>query len=320
MRCALKFAMPIVLLLALLAGAVWASQDGAAPPTPPPQHEEQDFDPFAPDGPPRGMPEPLQRDRMRQFLSRNLERMQRQEKAMEEGLRMLDEGAPMADVREHTRLAITGELMERGRELRGIMRQRNGQGPVGAPLGPGRFPRGMGEPPPGVGPQGDEPALPFDTDLAMEVIKETNPPLHERLDLLRENSPEEFKQVLERHTPRLTNLLRDRQQRPEEWPDRVRMLILERQSFDTVRSIPTLQGDDRAAAESRLRTMLEEMFDLRIKIAQNDIARLRQRISALEDEISGKTDRRQAMVESRLKQMIERAEETEHKKQRSAPR
>lgn len=245
-------------------------------------------------------------ERLRLFLERGIERAKRAQTTLAEGLAMLDRGESPAKVREFTRDAIRAEFIDRLNEAnppreRGPRDRRDrldGDGPEG-PGGPG----GPG------GPDGPPPE-PIDPDAAMRMLEEVNPALHERLTRLREERPEAFRAIIDRQMPRLAALARDREEDPQGWPDRARLFALERQAGAEARRAASLDGAEQDAAKAELRSMLEEMFELRLKVAQSDMRRLERRLQALQQEIDDKVSERDAMIDQRLEQMLRRASDS----------
>lgn len=277
-----------------------AQSPGAQPPAAEPARDGESRDATRRRGAARSdEPSP---ERLREFLERGIERAKRAQSTLAEGLAMLDRGESPAKVREFTRDAIRAEFIDRLNEAnppreRGP-RDRRDRPDDDRPEGPG----GPG------GPDGPPPE-PIDPDAAMRVLEEVNPALHERLTRLREERPEAFRAMIERQMPRLAALARDRDEDPQGWPDRARLFALERQAGAEARRAATLEGADQDAARARLREMLEQMFELRLKVAQSDMRRLERRVEALQQEIDDKAGARDAMIDQRLEQMIRRAAE-----------
>jgi hypothetical protein len=299
-----------VLLVALAAGTAAARQDQAAPATPPTPPAGAAGDPGAPND----------ERAMRELLKRGLERAKRSQKTIEEAVAMLDRGEPIAKVREFSREAFRADLMERGQEFRertgrggpmgpgggnpgrpGGMRPFGGDGPMGGPGGP------MGGP---GGPEGDGPVRELLTDeRALEIVKETNPALFERLSKLQQNNPEELRKVLERFRPQLVDLARQRQDDPDGWPARARLFMLDREANSAARRIAALDPDKRDEAKPRLRAILERAFDARLKVVEADIKRMQRRIEMLQREITDKNGQKDVLVGQRMDQMLKRADE-----------
>jgi hypothetical protein len=276
---------------------------GSQPPGAEPAREGENRDPTRRRGAMRSdEPSP---ERLRDFLERGIERAKRAQTTLAEGLAMLDRGESPAKVREFTRDAIRAEFIDRLNEAnppreRGP-RDRRDRPDDDRPEGPGG-PDGPG------GADGQRPE-PIDPDAAMRVLEEVNPALHERLTRLREERPEAFRAMIERQMPRLAALSREREEDPQGWPDRARLFALERQAGAEARRAASLDGAEQDAAKARLREMLEQMFELRLKVAQSDMRRLERRVQALQQEIDDKAGARDAMIDQRLEQMLRRAAE-----------
>lgn len=301
-----------VLTLALASSAAMARQD-----QPPPAQRTSDAAPGTPGTP--GNPDDERQ--LREALQRGLERAKRSQKTLEDAVAMLDRGEPASKVREFSRDAIRADLMERGQEFR----ERNGRGgrpdrPEGLrpphPGGPGdpmREPEGpMGGPgrPDGPGgPDDDRPIREMLTDeRALEIVKETNPTLFERLTKLQESNPDEFRKLIERFRPQLVDMARQRHDDPEGWPARAKLFMLDREANSAARRIAALDPDKREEAKPRFRAILERAFDARLDVIQADIKRMQRRIEMLQREITDKNGQKNELVDQRMDHMLKRAE------------
>ncbi|MDX2114664.1 MAG: hypothetical protein SFZ24_03460 [Planctomycetota bacterium] len=312
---------PLPLLIALLL-APWPAhgQDQPADPPPPqpPSHpmEEPILEAL---GGPIGSPDtPENRRRARAMLQQRLESLTKEQQAMQEAIAMLDRGEPLDAVRTEAWRTIgktMGERLRRFRELR----QARGEGNAEdlPQMGDDAFaegppPRGQpGQPerPRRPGPMGPEGGMPPEAPVEglLAMLREIRPALGERLTTLRQEDPEEFRRIFQQFRGRLAKLFRDRMHDPERWPQRAEMFRLEMDAIESARRAAALAPAERGGQLDRLREVLGKQFDLRLELAESDLARLDSRSAELRSDIEARKARRDTLVQERVQQMVERA-------------
>lgn len=293
----------------------------AQPESPPPPRERGDN--RLPDDERR-----MNAPRIRRLINMRMERLQREQSIMREAIEMLDRGEPPERVRAHLR-GVTGDGPENIGEfpdepdMHGPPprpRRPRGDDPLGddpfsddpqrqaAPPPPGAAgkhgaPGPSGIPgPPGGAPMGGPPPV----ERLMDVLSETNPRMYERLSRLRRDQPREFQRLLEEYAPRLARLAEERERFPERWPDHVRMIKLQPRIIEAARSIASLPEDQQAEAMDRLRGLLNEQFDLRLKFAKDDLERNERQRERIQREIEQSTRDRDQMIDRRMRELIDR--------------
>jgi hypothetical protein len=245
--------------------------------------------------------------RMQEMLRRRLESVSREEQAIREALAMLDRGEPASTVKQFLSTAIREEIRQRGPAWREGFRP-EGVGPppddgAGGPIDgrPGE-PR---MPPPAPGGLGD--AGPRPLERLMGVLRETDPRMFERLSRLRRENPAEFQRLLDEFAPRLGNLARERERSPERWPDRLRLMRLQREMGPAVRRTLEAPPEDHEEALGRLRALLGEQFDLRMKLRKMDLEDRREQDERAHREIEEFERDREGEIERRMMEMLEHA-------------
>ncbi len=231
------------------------------------------------------------RDDVRHFLERQLERVRREEAALQEALMNLEHGEPLAAVRRRAAAAMGERAEERaaGNQIF-LFRRRPGEGPDAGPA-----------------PRGDRRDTPPDPDSLLAFGRELNPGMFERIDRLRRESPEEFEQAFSRLAPRLMRMLEEKRRNPESWERRLRMWNLEREAWATARRARELPAEAQEPARARLIELGEEMFDLRLRSMLQHVDDLSNRLSRLRDEIAHSTSRRDELVRERVDEFMARA-------------
>lgn len=254
---------------------------------------------------------------MRELLTRRAERANRERAALREALDMLNQGRPTVEVREFLRDKIGDEMRERAEQWRDRRdrpgegrrpaepRGRGGEGPDGDPMfapGPGdgpRAPRGEERPP------ADAP--PLHPDRTLELLRDVNPPMFERLRRLRERNPEEFREAVRRVGPRLAEFDRESRAHPDMWRLRVQMFRLERDARDLARQVAAGGVEPDEDATARLRRMVGEQFDLRLRMRDQEIQDLTDRVARIRTQMETARVDREELVATRTRELVQQA-------------
>lgn len=246
--------------------------------------------------------------RMREMLERSIERHAAELEQMKEAVARLEKGESPAEVRESLKGIVLENLQQRAEQWRDLRRMRREGGPGdGAPpegdgldeeFGGAAFPARR----PGIaGPGAGRPV-----ERIMGVLKETNPRMFERLSRMREDDPAEFRRVLDEFAPRLMRLAEERERFPERWPERLRLMSLQHSAQMAAREATIGPEGERAAAKDRLRSILNEQFDIRMRFAEEDIAREEKRLAERRAHVQSMSEDRAGSIERHMTEMLER--------------
>ncbi len=235
------------------------------------------------------MTEEERRAEMRQFISRQLERVRSQEVALQESLTLLDSGEPMMAVRRRAAAALGQRAEERGGANQMFMlRRRPGNGAE-----PGAEP----------GARADKP----DPEALLAFGHELNAGMFDRLDRLRREDPDRFEQAFARIGPRLARMAEEKRRNPEAWDRRIRLWHLERDAWEVARNATSLPPDQQDQAKAHLVDLGNQMFDLRLRSMLHHVDELSNRLTRLRDEIARSTSRRDELVRERVEEFMTRA-------------
>lgn len=149
----------------------------------------------------------------------------------------------------------------------------------------------------------------IEPERAMEVLRQANPPLFERLDRLRESEPEQFRALIERFAPRLAEFDRERAERPEQWRVRSEMFRLDREAARLARRATSVPEEERGAAALALRDAVARQFDLRLRLREQEVGRLNERVDEIRRQIGEAARHRDAEVARRVRQLMRDARE-----------
>jgi hypothetical protein len=86
---------------------------------------------------------------------------------------------------------------------------------------------------------------------------------------------------------------------------------LERESMELAQQYRKVGIDDRKAIESKLTTVLADLFDLREKMRAREIERLQKEIEELKERLKKRKELKEDIVRRRLNEMLDREDETD---------
>lgn len=274
----------------------------------------QPKDPPAP--PPPGEDRAATSEGMGAMLERRIDRIEREETALREAKAMLDRGEPVEKVREYLRETVGEDVrdrMQQWRDRRGAPPDERRPGQPGPRGGEGRgsddmpTPRRGGPEGPHAGPDPASDGPPLPPNRALELLRDVNPPMFERLNRMRERNPEQFRDAMRRVSPRLTEFDRESRAHPGMWRLRVQMFRLEREARDLARTAAGEPAAERAEAVAKLNSVIGEQFDLRLRMREQEVSDLTERVSDIRSQIDAASKDREALVAARARDMIEEA-------------
>lgn len=147
---------------------------------------------------------------------------------------------------------------------------------------------------------------------ALATIRELHPgaPWLERIEQLIEEDREEAAKALGRF-PRILELIETRKSRPEEFALHVKNGALMREIFSMVRDYRVAKRDEDQATMDALRPQIREkteaVFDIRIKIEQMKIERMKRELAEAEGELEAIIAGREGEIDKRMHDMLDRA-------------
>ncbi len=320
-----------------------ATLERAAPPGPAhdgqadaPSHERRDDPP-----PHRGdrdglrgileLPPAERRARFREFLLNRLERLERSQQAIRRAMRALDDGDPIdeiirafpPDLRPGPRgpgpssavgdstdnLDELGPVLPPGDQLRPGPDRRGGIG--GHPDDGGHRAGGR----PGAGGR-DAPRTITDADRrAFDLfLAAAAPDGKDRMASLRQKSPERADRLLVESMPRIGWLLEMHQRDPELFQLRLSDIRYGREALEASRALaafdrrqPTVVSEERDQLVARLRSALENQYEIRGKLLAREIERLDRDVAKRRAELTDRPASRDAAIERAIERLRERA-------------
>ena len=141
---------------------------------------------------------------------------------------------------------------------------------------------------------------------ARQIVARLYPDLSERLEQLFEDDPDEARRTLERRFRSVRFLVHLQKHDPEMFELRMRDVILDRRAQElAAKAAEADQPDQQGLLRQRLHEALATHFDVRQKIRQREIDWLHRKVESLEDEIADEADRREALIEERVAELMQ---------------
>ena len=174
---------------------------------------------------------------------------------------------------------------------------------------PGRF--GDGDAPEGrlFGKRAPRPtyeSLPEDVQLRLkDFLRKYFPEHFEELRRLDETAPEAALRRMNRVLPQMLGLMRNEQEDPETFPNRVKDVQLTAQIRALVRQMPR-KGDPARVQDTRreLRVLLVQRFDLRQQIHRTEVNRLQQRLAEATERLDRAEKEKEKIIDRELEESL----------------
>lgn len=155
---------------------------------------------------------------------------------------------------------------------------------------------------------------PEQTQVVVDVVKENMPAIGERLAEAMKSNPDAVRAVIREH-PRLLELARMKRHDPKMFDLRISEMKLERQSRDLMLQYRKAQksGDQAAmdATREQLRKSVEEHFQLRQEIREQELAKLEQRLAQVKSQIESRRVNKDQLILQRLRELTDEGDRAE---------
>jgi hypothetical protein len=182
----------------------------------------------------------------------------------------------------------------------------------GERLGEGRMRRGdrlggpgEGPPPPGPGMHGQPPAeLTAEQEARLfTILQEVNPQLVEKIKTWREVNPERSGRMLARMYDRMQDLIHLKTMDQPMYELKVQDIKLDARSRVLAIEYRQNPTDD---SRKELLDILTDQFEVRQKIREHELARLKEKISQLENQIEERANNRQKIINKQLQDVTQK--------------
>lgn len=115
-------------------------------------------------------------------------------------------------------------------------------------------------------------------DQMLKIIAEHRPQLAKELTALREHDGEQFAIAINKHAPRLRQLIARRKVDPKGVDLQTREKLLQAQAIELAQQIGGAELDEAQTVREKLRTVLEKQFDARQDLLHHELTKLETRI------------------------------------------
>jgi len=150
----------------------------------------------------------------------------------------------------------------------------------------------------------DEADREIDEDQAqaiLEILRARFPGWASRLEALRTSDPAQYRQLLARFLPRMRHYVDERRHDPQRFRLRLDEWRLMGQIIETSRQVRAAENDaERQSASRELRALIEQQFDLRLKVREHELARLEQRLVELREQMAQMRSEKQALIDRQV--------------------
>ncbi|MBL8760679.1 MAG: hypothetical protein JNL50_05185 [Phycisphaerae bacterium] len=246
----------------------------------------------AQDRPPADAP-PIDREKLKEELTRRLEETKRTQARLEQAIARLNEGGDPMEIRRDSLPERFRDRLRRGERDAGPKADRPGEPPL-----PGRdgSPGSPGSP----GPRGDRKLSPEDHERMLRFLDEHMPRIAGRLrDALKEN-PTVAETLLARLGPKLRELEATQRSQPEMFELKLRDLRATLSLQEAFRSWKGTLRDkpdaDRQKARESIAELVREQFEARLAIREQELAMLEKRIDSVRKELEDMRAKRDQRV------------------------
>lgn len=285
--------------LALVAGSALAFQP--EPPAPQPDSRPEARAPMPP--PPPGA---LDRETLRDRLTRRLEENERAQQRLREALEKLDSGADPRSVMD----GMGQNFRDRLNDRMGELRERGPRGPRGGPNGePGpegpMGPEGERGPDRGANPGGG----PRGPESSMALLREFAPNLADRVEEMRRVDPQFSDRMIERFAGNLRDLASSRQRDAEGFSLRLAEVEAGLDTLDAVRAVrdEIIRPGATGASPERLTALkgaIAKQLDARTAVQKREAEFLAQRIERVRAEMDKQAAERDKVIEERAGEIV----------------
>ncbi len=140
-------------------------------------------------------------------------------------------------------------------------------------------------------------------DTLYKILEEVNPELLERLKKWQEADSPHAMSMLTKMRYRFHSLMRVKETDRAMYDLKIQDLKLEMQSQALAK-----EAGQSSEKRAQLKAVLREHFDVRQKIRERDMEKLRQRIAELEKQTQARSNSREQLIEARLKELSQKSQ------------
>jgi len=141
-------------------------------------------------------------------------------------------------------------------------------------------------------------------DEALLILEDYNPALGERIQAVRERTPEATSSVLMRHVPWIRGMIKLRRRDPEHYALRLQDMKLARLTERLAAQIrQTQSAKARNVLSERLEAQLARHFDIRQQLRHRQLEMMRRRLEAFEARIEARAKQKETLIRQRIAEL-----------------
>jgi hypothetical protein len=141
------------------------------------------------------------------------------------------------------------------------------------------------------------------TEKILDFAKENLPAVYQRLESLRESSPQRYQRTLRRMLPRIAHLMK---MTPEQRKTQIELSRLRMEIFKLARQYNQATDDEaRQTLREKLLALLGEQFELEQTLRREKLKEMETLIERLRDEINQRAQQKDTHVEAQLEKTLE---------------
>jgi|GEM_PF-6275780 len=141
---------------------------------------------------------------------------------------------------------------------------------------------------------------------AMEILREYNPELAERIARWQEEGRENLHALIGGRLPWVRRLIYMKRNDPERYELSLQDLKLQRESQELAKRIHEADESERAALSTQLRQRLTAQFEVRQKVRQLEIRALEKRIEEMKKQLDERSKSSQQLIDDRHEELTNR--------------
>ena len=184
---------------------------------------------------------------------------------------------------------------DRGRKMRGGDQDRGRRPERGSMRGQMGDRRGQGRPM-------MHDASPEDMEKVLDVLRDYDPEMAERIERVKDRNPEEAMRMMRRAAPTLRRIMYLKQTDAEGYELQIRDMRL---GVESERIAKEIRRNEREADEltGRLRKVVEEQFEARQQLREHQLHKMEQKLEQLRQQIKQRAESRDKMIDQQVAQL-----------------
>ncbi|MBI1369182.1 MAG: hypothetical protein GC162_11085 [Planctomycetes bacterium] len=141
-------------------------------------------------------------------------------------------------------------------------------------------------------------------ELVLAVVNDVHPMMAQRLNVLRDSDPKQFRRNILQINSKMAGLIRLRQEDPDAYKSAAADKRYQRETWELSRRIKSADGDEARRLTDDLRKMLHEQFQVKLDSRQSEITNLQTRLDGLRKQIQQQQNQKDALIGKRFDELL----------------